>query len=68
MNVLINTISIKEKSIKNCYIENVGKVSTIFEFFLSGFVSASETTLVQVELGAEFDSESNGDILRPGCP
>jgi hypothetical protein len=47
---------------------HVGKVSTIFEFFLSGFVSVSELILVQVELGAEFDSESNGDILRPGCP
>jgi hypothetical protein len=25
-------------------------------------------TLFQVELSAEFDSESNGDIFRPGCP
>jgi hypothetical protein len=46
----------------------VGKVSTIFEFFLTGFVSVSELTLVQVELGVEFDSESNGDIFRLSCP
>jgi hypothetical protein len=46
----------------------VGKVSTRFEFFLSGYASASELTLVQVELGVEFDSESNGDIFRSGCP
>jgi hypothetical protein len=26
----------------------------------------SELALIQVELGAEFDSESNGDIFRPG--
>jgi hypothetical protein len=53
---------------KNFFKVNVGKVSTIFEFFLSGFVSVSELTLVQVELVAEFDSESNGDIFRLGCP
>ena len=45
---------------------NVSKVSTRFEFFPSGFASVSELTLIQVELGAEFDSESNGDIFRPG--
>jgi hypothetical protein len=53
---------------KICLIYYVGKVSTRFGYFMSGFPSASELTLVQVELGAEFDSESIGDIFRPGCP
>ena len=44
----------------------VGKVSTRFEYFASGFASLSELTLIHVELGVEFNSESNGDIFRPG--
>jgi len=47
-------------------VEDVGKVSTRFEYFVSGFASLFELAFIQVELGAEFDSESNGDIFRPG--
>ena len=45
---------------------HVGKVSTRFEYFASRFASLSELSLIQIKLGAEFDSESNGDIFRPG--
>ena len=45
---------------------DVGKVSTRFEYFASGFASLSELTLIHVELGVEFNFESNGDIFRPG--
>ena len=45
---------------------HVGKVSTTFEYFASGFASLSVLTLIQVVLGAEFDSESNGNIFRLG--
>ena len=33
---------------------------------MSGFAFLSELALIQVELGAEFDSESNGGIFRLG--
>jgi hypothetical protein len=46
----------------------VSKVSTRFGIFLSGFASVSELTLVPVNSSAEFDTESNGDIFRVGCP
>ena len=44
--------------------ENVSKVSTRFEFLLWRFRCASDLVLLPVELDAEFDSESNGDIFR----
>jgi hypothetical protein len=47
-------------------LNDVGKVSTRFEYFASAFASLSELALIQVELDAEFDSESNGDDFEPG--
>jgi hypothetical protein len=49
-------------------LQYVGKVSTRFEFFVSGFASLSELTLIQIELGVEFDSEWNGIIFRSDFP
>ena len=62
---IIENVSNERFFVSECDLIHVGKVSTRFEYFASGFASLSELALIQVELGAEFDSESNGDIFRP---
>jgi hypothetical protein len=47
---------------------NLGEVSTIFEFFLSGFVQQLVLTFSLVMLDAKFNSLSNGTSLNRGCP
>ncbi len=45
---------------------NVGKVSTRFDFFLSGFAILLGLFLKLLGLGAEFHSASNGGIFNRG--
>ncbi len=47
---------------------DVGKVSTIFEFFPSGFVFGLELALYLVGLYAELNSASNGASFKRGHP
>ena len=46
---------------------HVGKVSTRFEYFASGFAALLVLMLNDVVLGAEFYGESNGVRVEGGC-
>ncbi len=43
--------------------KDVGKVSTIFEFFPSGFIFGLGLALEMIGLSLEFNSASNGTIF-----
>lgn len=42
---------------------NINQVSTTFEVFALGFVSLSALTLIQIQLGAEFNFDSKYSIF-----